>query len=161
MVQEWIVPLLPLSVTCLAGLFRRTLRAEFWAFVIGFLPYLYLCVRQLVFEPECGAYMMPLLPAAALLTAQVIPARRAIFALSLLVAVSVFAAGVIRASVVGADLEARYEQFESELRQAAGDGHRAPAAGRVHFGSHAGNVAARAIRSRCLGQFGDRAVDVA
>lgn len=68
LVQEWLLPLLPLSVAWLPALGRRPLRGEAAALVLGLLPLLYVCVRQLVFEPERGAYLLPLLPVAALLT---------------------------------------------------------------------------------------------
>ena len=119
LVQEWVWPLLPLSLTCLAAVARRALRLEFVAFAIGFCPYIYLCVRQLVFEPEHGAYMLPLLPAAALLTAQAMPGRRAILTLGLLVAASIFMITAVERLALGEDAEARYEQFDRELREAA------------------------------------------
>ncbi|MCA8978178.1 MAG: hypothetical protein KDC98_25850 [Planctomycetes bacterium] len=68
--QEWLGPLLPLSLFAFTALLGRSLRAEFAAFALGFLPYLYLSVRQLVFEPEFGAYMLPMVLPAAMLTAQ-------------------------------------------------------------------------------------------
>ena len=43
---------------------------EFLAFAIGVVPFLYLSVRQLVFEPEFGAYMLPMTLPAAMLAAQ-------------------------------------------------------------------------------------------
>lgn len=68
---EWLLPLLPLSVAFLPALRRRELRLETVALLLGLLPFLYVCVRQLVFEPEYGAYMLPLLPLCARLTAAV------------------------------------------------------------------------------------------
>lgn len=68
LVQEWILPWLPLSLLVFLAPFRRPLRREFVAFAIGFVPYLYVSVRQLVFEPEYGAYLLPMtLPAAMLI----------------------------------------------------------------------------------------------
>jgi hypothetical protein len=69
--QEWLFPLLPLSVSFLPAFLRKTLRLEAAALMVGFAPFLYLCVRQLVNEPEHGAYLLPLLPVAARLTALV------------------------------------------------------------------------------------------
>ncbi|MCA8953608.1 MAG: hypothetical protein KDE27_29115, partial [Planctomycetes bacterium] len=68
LVQEWIWPWLPFSLLVFLAPFRKALRPEFAAFLLGFLPYLYLSVRQLVHEPEFGAYMLPMvLPAAMLI----------------------------------------------------------------------------------------------
>jgi hypothetical protein len=69
--QEWLLPLLPLSVAFLPALRRKEFRLEALALLVGFLPFLYICVRQLVDEPEHGAYLLPLLPLAARLTAAV------------------------------------------------------------------------------------------
>ena len=74
-VQEWLWPLLPVSVLCSAAVLRRELRADLVAFGIGFVPFLYLCVRQLVHEPENGAYLLPMTMPAALLTAQALRPR--------------------------------------------------------------------------------------
>jgi len=68
--QEWLWPQLPLSLFAFTAALSRSLRREFIAFVIGFVPFLYLSVRQLVFEPEFGAYMLPMVLPAAMLTAQ-------------------------------------------------------------------------------------------
>lgn len=66
--QEWLWPWFPFSVLVFLTPFRRAQRREFAAFLIGFVPYLWLSVRQLVFEPEFGAYMLPMaLPAAMLI----------------------------------------------------------------------------------------------
>lgn len=68
--QEWLLPQLPLSLFAFMAVAVPRLRAEFAAFLIGFAPFLYVSVRQLVFEPEFGAYMVPMLLPAAMLTAQ-------------------------------------------------------------------------------------------
>lgn len=73
--QEWLWPLLPVSATCFFAVFRRSLRAEFFAFLIGLCPFLYLCVRQLVFEKENGAYLLPMMLPAVLLTVASLPQR--------------------------------------------------------------------------------------
>ncbi|HZT56886.1 MAG TPA: hypothetical protein VFA35_11710, partial [Burkholderiaceae bacterium] len=103
--QEWLWPVLPLSVTCWLGATRRGLRLEFAAFVLGFLPFLYLCVRQLVFEPENGAYLLPLVPAAALLTVQALPLR---VAASLALVAVLGAPFVVRCEQTGWDDPAEY-----------------------------------------------------
>ncbi len=69
--QEWIAALLPLSLAFLPAWWRRPLRPEILALLAGLLPFLYVCVRQLVYAPEHGAYLLPLLPLAARLTAAV------------------------------------------------------------------------------------------
>lgn len=74
--QEWLWPLLPISVLVFAAPLRRALRLEFAAFVVGLLPFLYVSVRQLVFEPEFGAYMLPMAVPAALLVAQLATGAR-------------------------------------------------------------------------------------
>ncbi len=74
--QEWLWPLLPVSVLVFAAPVRRALRLEFAAFVLGLLPFLYVSVRQLVFEPEYGAYMLPMALPAALLVAQLFTGAR-------------------------------------------------------------------------------------
>ncbi|HLQ37442.1 MAG TPA: hypothetical protein VK348_06560, partial [Planctomycetota bacterium] len=71
-VQEWLWPLLPLSVLPLLALRRAGLRLELLAMALGMAPLLYICVRLLVGEPEYGAYLLPMLLPAALLTAQVL-----------------------------------------------------------------------------------------
>lgn len=73
--QEWLWPLLPVSVLVLAAPLYARLRREFVAFVVGFLPFLYLSVRQLVFEPEHGAYLLPMVLPASLLVAQAAAGR--------------------------------------------------------------------------------------
>ena len=72
--QEWLWPLLPVSVLVWCTPLRRALRMEFAAFVVGFAPFLYVSVRQLVFEPEYGAYLLPMVLPASLLVAQFVPA---------------------------------------------------------------------------------------
>lgn len=67
--QEWVRPLLPLSLVPIAALLVRRLRREALVFWLGAAPFVYVSVRQLVFEPEFGAYLLPMLPAAALLAA--------------------------------------------------------------------------------------------
>ncbi|MCB9886800.1 MAG: hypothetical protein H6838_15010 [Planctomycetes bacterium] len=67
--QEWLRPLAPLSWLALGALAVRSLRRDAVVLVLGLLPFLYVSVRQLVFEPEFGAYLLPMLPAAALLVA--------------------------------------------------------------------------------------------
>ena len=74
-VQEWLWPLLPVSALVFVAPLRRALRLEFAAFAIGLAPFLVLCVRLLVFEPEYGAYVLPLVLPAALLVAQATPVR--------------------------------------------------------------------------------------
>jgi hypothetical protein len=74
-VQEWLWPLLPLSALVFLAPLRAGLRREFVAFALGAVPFLYLSVRQLVFEPEFGAYLLPMLVPAALLVAQAAGAR--------------------------------------------------------------------------------------
>ncbi len=68
--QEWLRPLAPMSWLALGALFVPGLRREAVAFVLGLAPFLYVSVRQLVDEPEFGAYLLPLLPGAALLVAR-------------------------------------------------------------------------------------------
>jgi len=68
--HEWLAPLLPVSLLVFAAPLQRSLRGEFAAFAIGAAPFFYLSVRQLVFEPEHGAYMLPMVLPAALLVAQ-------------------------------------------------------------------------------------------
>jgi hypothetical protein len=68
--QEWLWPLLPVSVLVLLALRHRSLWLEFGAFVVGLAPFLWICVRLLVHEPEHGAYLVPLTLPAALLVAQ-------------------------------------------------------------------------------------------
>jgi len=115
--QEWLWPVLPLSVTCWLGALRRRLRLETAAFVLGFLPFLYLCVRQLVFEPENGAYLLPLVPAAALLTVQALPARAAVV-LALLAALG--APFAVRCEQTGWDDPAEYARLVDSLTARAG-----------------------------------------
>ena len=74
-VQEWLLPLMPVSVLCFAAALRRELRAELLAFVLGLVPFLYLCVRQLVHEPENGAYLLPMTMPAVLLAVQALRPR--------------------------------------------------------------------------------------
>lgn len=68
--HEWLAPLLPLSLLVFTAPLQRALRAEFAAFAVGAAPFFYLSVRQLVFEPEHGAYLLPMVLPAALLVAQ-------------------------------------------------------------------------------------------
>jgi hypothetical protein len=93
--QEWLLPLLPLSVLVFAALLRRRLWPEFAAFAVGFVPYLYVAVRQLVFEPEYGAYLLPMVLPAAMLTARRFAARRVAWPL-LLVGVYVWYQGPLQ-----------------------------------------------------------------
>lgn len=74
--QEWLWPLLPLSVFAFTAVLRRALWAEFAAFAVGMVPYLWLSVRQLVHEPEYGAYMLPMTLPAAMLMAKRFGGRR-------------------------------------------------------------------------------------
>ena len=67
--QEWLRPLAPLSWLALGALASGRSRRDAVVLLVGFLPFLYISVRQLVFEPEFGAYLLPMLPAAALLGA--------------------------------------------------------------------------------------------
>jgi hypothetical protein len=80
--QEWLWPLLPISVLVFFAPLRRALRLEFAAFLVGLLPFLFVSVRLLVFEPEYGAYMLPMALPAALLVAQVVNARWRMFAVA-------------------------------------------------------------------------------
>lgn len=89
--QEWLQPLLPLSWLVFAAPFVRSLRREFVAFAIGALPFLYWSVRLLVNEPEHGAYMLPVVPAAALLVARLLRGR-VVLGLVVLLAPLLFAA---------------------------------------------------------------------
>lgn len=73
--QEWLWPLLPVAMLVWLAPLRRALRGEFLAFVVGMAPYLYLSVRLLVFEPEYGAYLLPMVLPAALLVARLAGAR--------------------------------------------------------------------------------------
>jgi hypothetical protein len=82
--QEWWWPLLPVSVLVWLSPLRRALRIEFAAFVVGFLPFLFLSVWQLVDEPEYGAYLLPMVLPACLLVAQAAGRARPWFAASLL-----------------------------------------------------------------------------
>lgn len=113
--QEWLRPLAPISVLCVLAALRRALRLELLALGIGLVPFLYLCVRQLVFEPENGAYLLPLVPAAALLTARSLPRPPAygiaVAALSVVLAVS-----VRHRELPG---EGSYKAFVAALRAAA------------------------------------------
>lgn len=68
--HEWLAPLLPLSLLVFTAPLQRALRGEFVAFAVGSAPFFYLSVRQLVFEPEHGAYLLPMVLPAALLVAQ-------------------------------------------------------------------------------------------
>lgn len=113
--QEWLLPLLPLSVTVSLALFRRELRLELLAFAIGFVPFLYLCTRQLVFEPEYGAYMLPLLLPAARLSAAVLVTSRWLAPLWLLS----LAGGVTHVYLHEAALWPRYQQYRDDLLAAA------------------------------------------
>jgi hypothetical protein len=114
-VQEWLVPLMPIAVACLLAVRHRALRLQFTAFVIAWVPYVYICVRQLVYEPEFGAYMLPLVPAAALLTAQAAPRR----ALPGLILASVVVAGIVRHEALPPALRRSYDQFVERVEQAA------------------------------------------
>lgn len=115
LVQEWLVPLLPLSVAFVPALFRRELRLEALALLVGLLPFLVLCTRQVVFEPECGAYLLPLLPLAARLGA-VCWHRRAAAALVLLSAVLALGQALRHE----ARLAPAYDAWHRELAAAAG-----------------------------------------
>ena len=117
LVQEWLWPLLPLSVTWLAACRVAALRPAVVALCIGLVPYLYLCVRQLVHEPERGAYMLPLLLPAAALSALSLP-RAAVVALAA-------ASGVAACwgwGVEQATLRRDYHDTVLEFREAAGGG---------------------------------------
>ncbi|MEY4673768.1 MAG: hypothetical protein RL148_1552 [Planctomycetota bacterium] len=81
LLQEWLWPLLPLSVSWLVAWRFADLRPAALALCAGLAPYLYLCVRQLVHEPERGAYMLPLLLPAAALSARSLP-RAVVIALA-------------------------------------------------------------------------------
>jgi hypothetical protein len=114
--QEWLWPVLPLSLFCWLAALRRGLRLEFAAFALGFLPFLYLCVRQLVDEPENGAYLLPLVPAAALLTVQALPPRAG----GLLALVAVLGAPfVVRCEQTGWDDPAQYGSLVAACDTAA------------------------------------------
>ncbi len=67
--QEWLRPLAPLSWLAIGALAVRRWRREAIVLLIGLSPFVYVSVRQLVFEPEFGAYLLPMLPATALLAA--------------------------------------------------------------------------------------------
>ncbi|MFM1872879.1 MAG: hypothetical protein RL398_2301 [Planctomycetota bacterium] len=82
--QEWLRPLLPLSLAPLAAFCVRGLRQQAVAFWLGAAPFLYVSVRQLVFEPEFGAYLLPMIPGAALLAASLPLPRKALLLLVLL-----------------------------------------------------------------------------
>jgi hypothetical protein len=75
LLQEWFVPLLPVSVTAFAALRRRKLWGEAAAFCLGMAPLVYICLHLLVGEPEHGAYLLPMVLPAALLTARSLPLR--------------------------------------------------------------------------------------
>lgn len=113
--QEWLLPLLPLSVTVLLAALRRELLLEFAAFVVGLLPFLYLSTRQLVFEPEYGAYMLPLLLPAARLSAAVLVSTRWLTPLWLLS----LGGGLVHVYLHEARLWPYYQQFRDDLQQAA------------------------------------------
>jgi hypothetical protein len=114
--QEWLWPVLPVSLTCWLALLRRGLRLEVAAFVLGFLPFLYLCVRQLVFEPENGAYLLPMVPAAALLTVQALPPRAG----ALLALLTVLGAPFVRCfEQMGWDLRSDYGRLVDGFGAAA------------------------------------------
>ncbi|MCR9243573.1 MAG: hypothetical protein NXI31_00975 [bacterium] len=68
--EEWLLAWPVWSVVAFAAGMRVRQRRECTAFVIGFAPYLFVCVRQLVFEPEFGAYMLPMVLPAAMLIGQ-------------------------------------------------------------------------------------------
>lgn len=117
LVQEWVWPLLPLSVAWLAAWRLPHLRPAAVAVCIGLAPYLYLCVRQLVHEPERGAYMLPLLLPAAALSALALP-RALVVALAVVSGVSAcWGWGVEQAA-----LRRAYHDVVLEFREAAGGG---------------------------------------
>ncbi|MAE76494.1 MAG: hypothetical protein CMJ85_06475 [Planctomycetes bacterium] len=70
---EWLTAFFPLSIVVFAAAFRRGLRLQLLAFVIGMAPYLYAALRLLVGDAEFGAYLLPLAFVAALLTAIALP----------------------------------------------------------------------------------------
>lgn len=114
--QEWWWPLLPVSALVWLAPLRRSLRLEFAAFVLGFLPFLWLCVRQLVFEPEHGAYLLPMVLPAALLVARLLaPWPLAGIAVLLWLAI----AAVVQAPATLPD-RAGYDRFVAMARAAAG-----------------------------------------
>lgn len=116
-VQEWLWPLLPLSVTWLAAYRLAPLRPGMVALCIGLAPYLYLCVRQLVHEPERGAYMLPLLLPAAALSALSLP-RALVVAFAVVSGVAAcWGWGVEQAA-----LRREYHDTVLEFREAAGGG---------------------------------------
>ena len=117
--QEWFWPLLPVSLTCFVAALRRPLRAEFAAFALGLLPFLYLCVRQLVFVPENGAYLLPLVPAAALLTVAALPLRALVPLAALSAGLALSAPWTLRRWQVGWDDAGSYARFVGGLEQAA------------------------------------------
>lgn len=82
--QEWFRPLLPLSLAPLVALCLRNRRREALLFWLGLAPFLLVSVRQLVWEPEFGAYLLPLLPGAAMLAAQLPCSRKWLVVLLLL-----------------------------------------------------------------------------
>lgn len=118
LLQEWLAPLLPVSVAVFLAPLRRALRLEFLAFVVGFLPFFAICVRQLVFEPEYGAYLLPLVLPASLLCAQACPARLRRPAFLLLLAGLVPWFGPSRAHL--REQEAVDAAFAASVQEAAG-----------------------------------------
>ncbi|MBK8100303.1 MAG: hypothetical protein IPK26_24645 [Planctomycetes bacterium] len=78
LLQEWLWPLLPLSLAPLLGPWSAAGRRQLLAMLVGMAPFVYLSVRQLVFEPEYGAYMLPMLLPAAVLVATSLPVAAAI-----------------------------------------------------------------------------------
>lgn len=117
LVQEWLWPLLPLSVTWLAACRLVELRPAVVAICIGLIPYLYLCVRQLVHEPERGAYMLPLLLPAAAVSAWSLP-RAVVVALAVVSGVAAcWGWGIEQAA-----LQRDYHGTVLEYREAASGG---------------------------------------
>ncbi|GAB4144240.1 MAG: hypothetical protein Fur0037_12000 [Planctomycetota bacterium] len=120
--QEWLLPLLPLSVLVVPAAFRSELRAESLVLALGLLPYLYLATRQLVFEPERGAYLLPLLlPAARICSAFWIGKR----GLSVLVVLSMLG-GILQILIHERGLAGAYREFANGVAKAARGASRPP-----------------------------------
>jgi hypothetical protein len=114
--QEW-PPLQPVSIACAVAFLRARTRLEALAMLLGLLPFLYICVRQLKDEPEHGAYLLPLLLPAARLTAAALPSFLSVGLVIWSVVTSIWQHGLQEA-----ELWPQYATWQRELLTAA-DGH--------------------------------------
>lgn len=114
LLQEWLWPLLPLSLAPLFGPWTASGRRQLLAMLPGMAPFVYLSVRQLVFEPEYGAYMLPMLLPAAVLTATSLPVVA-----SIVLATASALGGVWHWAAHEQQHHQAYTQLPQVLRQAA------------------------------------------